>query len=435
MTKRLIAGMVCAGSIAGLAALTTSGASAGDGPMPFAPLAGSAYDAPYDAASPWQIPAGYRQFDVSTEADLNIYPGTTNPAGNDWNDMNTVNETGRQAGRYLYRTHEVRGANNASNGAVSVVDLKTGEAKVLVQRADWDALDGIRWTPWGTILFAEEADDGHLYEITLDKNDPTVAVSVQQRDALGTMAHEGIEVDAKGNVYVIDEFRGGAIYKFVPDRRGDLSSGDLFALSVADGGTGLDVGQGSWVKLDRTAVAANARKAVTDANLAGAKISTFQRPEDVEAIGNVVYIAITESELEERAAGAVLGDGRVVAIDLKTLAVSNFVKGGVNVGLERTNVTPKLTGLKNPDNLAEGPDGRLWIVEDNANSDIYVAEKDRNRDGVADEVNLFASLTDTVAEGTGIYFGKDPHTLFVNIQHSVDVNDRTVAITNREIED
>ena len=429
MTKRLIAGMVCAGSIAGLAALTTTGVSAGDGPMPFSPLAGSAYGVPYDASAPWVIPAGYRQFDVSTEADLDIYAGA-----NDWNDMNTVNETGRQAGRYLYRTHEVRGANNASNGAVSVVDLKTGEAKVLVQRIDWDALDGIRWTPWGTILFAEETDGGKLYEITLDKKNPMIATSVTEHLALGVMAHEGIEIDGAGNVYVIDEFRGGAIYKFVPDHYGDLSSGDLYALSVADGGSGLDVGQGTWVLLDRTAVATNARTAVATANAAGAGISTFQRPEDVEAIGKVVYVAVTESEPQEQTAGAASGDGRVVAIDLRTMKVSNFVKGGVNVGLERTNVTPKATGLKNPDNLAEGPDGRLWVVEDNANSDIWVADKDRNRDGVADAVNLFASLTDTAAEGTGIYFGKDAHTLFVNIQHAADGNDRTVAITNRELE-
>lgn len=424
MTKRLIAGVVCAGSIAGLAALGSQ-ASAGNGPMPFTPLPGSAYGVAYDDASPWVIPAGYHQYDVSTEADLDIYPGAS-----DWNDMNTVNETGKRAGRYLYRTHEVRGPNHASNGAVSVVDLETGAAKVLVQRADWDALDGIRWTPWGTILFAEETDDGHLYEITLDKKDPTVATSVVERTALGTMAHEGIEVGPDGSVYVIDEFRGGAIYRFVPDRRGDLSSGDLYALSVADGGTGLDVGQGSWVKLDRAAVAANARAAVAAANAAGAGISTFQRPEDVEAIGNVLYVAITEAEPQEQAAGAASGDGRVVAIDLRSMKVSNFVKGGLNVGLERTNVTPKLTGLKNPDNLAEGPDGRLWIVEDNANSDIWVADKDRNRDGAADAVNLFASLTDTAAEGTGIYFGKDPHTLFVNIQHAQTNSDRTVAITN-----
>ncbi len=89
-------------------------------------------------------------------------------SANDWNDMNTVNETRMHAGRYLYRTHEVRGGaigtdgNSARNdggsgGAVSVVDLKTGEALEVVGRADWEALDGLVWTPWHTLLFAEEA--------------------------------------------------------------------------------------------------------------------------------------------------------------------------------------------------------------------------------------------------------------------------------------
>jgi len=36
------------------------------------------------------------------------------------------------------------------------------------------------------------------------------------------------------------------------------------------------------------------------------------------------------------------------------------------------------------------------------------------------------------AEGTGIYFGKDPKTLFVNIQHAVaELRDGTWAITSR----
>jgi hypothetical protein len=42
---------------------------------------------------------------------------------------------------------------------------------------------------------------------------------------------------------------------------------------------------------------------------------------------------------------------------------------------------------------------------------------------------LFASLSDPSAEGTGIYFGKDPKTLFINIQHSAeDDGDATWAI-------
>jgi secreted PhoX family phosphatase len=39
---------------------------------------------------------------------------------------------------------------------------------------------------------------------------------------------------------------------------------------------------------------------------------------------------------------------------------------------------------------------------------------------------------DSGAEGTGIYFGKDPHTLFVNLQHTAADRDGTWAITNRD---
>ena len=49
-----------------------------------------------------------------------------------------------------------------------------------------------------------------------------------------------------------------------------------------------------------------------------------------------------------------------------------------------------------------------------------------------DSIGRFASLTDRGAEGTGIYSGKDPKTLIVNVQHSVhDDGDGARAITNR----
>jgi hypothetical protein len=61
--------------------------------------------------------------------------------------MNTQNETGTNAGRFLYRTHET-----GANGAVTVTDLETDATRILAQRADWERFDGIVWTPWGTIL-------------------------------------------------------------------------------------------------------------------------------------------------------------------------------------------------------------------------------------------------------------------------------------------
>ncbi len=93
-----------------------------------------------------------------------------------------------------------------------------------------------------------------------------------------------------------------------------------------------------------------------------------------------------------------------------------------------------MTGFRNPDNLAQGPDGTLWIAEDNAWSDIWVYDprsKDANGDGYRDGVTLFASLKDKPEEASGIYFGPDSQTLFVNIQHSGTGNDKTLAVSRR----
>jgi secreted PhoX family phosphatase len=75
---------------------------------------------------------------------------------------------------------------------------------------------------------------------------------------------------------------------------------------------------------------------------------------------------------------------------------------------------------------------RTRAVKDNVPSDIWVAEPDNGGDGKSDGVHLFASLKDDGAEGSGIYFGKDPKTLFVNIEHSVTGNDKASAITRTD---
>lgn len=414
------------------AALAAGPAMADDESFEFTPIDSSASADIWKIDAPWKLPEGFTQKVVSDESNLNIYDYATwedrgVPQNNDWHDMNTVNETGRKAGKFMYRTHEVRGA--VTGGAVSVVNLKTGETNVIAQDPSYDALDGIVWTPWGSILFAEERTGGRLFELVLNKD--RVSGTVYDRPAVGRLAHEGVEVDVQGNVYVVDEFRGqrdgfgGGIYKFVPNTYGDLSSGNLYVLKVTGNDDGT--GQGEWVgPID----AANARQSGTDAGGTG-----YNRPEDLEVIGNTLYAAVTEGVYVD---GSQSFDGRVLAINLDTLQVTNFVKPGVNVPVEigRPGDADFQTGLDNPDNLAKAPDGRLVIVEDNVPSDIWFAE-DSNGDGVADSVKHFASLADYSAEGTGIYFNpKDPETLYVNIQHSMeDDNDGTWAITKVEDED
>lgn len=411
-----------------------------NGPMGFDPIPGSAYGLENDPtipAQPWVIPQGFSQEIISDEGNLDIY------VTHDWNDMNTVNETSKHAGRYLYRTHEVRGnlvnpgnalhKDGSIGGAVSVVDLKTGVAKEMVARADWEALDGLVWTPWHTLLFAEEvvnasvadpevpqATSGLLYEIKLAKNDPMTAESVTVRPMLGSLSHEGIEIDAEGNVYVIDEDRSGSIYKFVPATYGDLSSGQLYALKVKNG---AKTGEAEWVALDMTQVQISARIA---AQAVGA--TKFCRPEDLERIGTNLYAALTCEDVNNPLNTS--GPGAVLGVSLgNSPVVSYVVAAGKNAPFE--NQANAVTGFKSVDNLADGPDGKLWMVEDNAFSDIWVydpSSEDANHDGYRDGVHLFASLKDKPAEGTGIYFGKDPHTLFVNVQHSGTGNDKTMAI-------
>jgi uncharacterized protein len=410
MRKKLIAIGVASATAVLCSAIP---AQAATGPFGFDPIGGSAYDnASSDWSVPYIVPEGFTQTMVSDETVLDVYPGTT-----DNRDMNTQNETGPQAGRYLYSPYEV-----GKNGAVAVTDLQTGESTVIAQRSDWGSLDGIRWTPWGTLLVTEESAGGHVYELSLDPKDLTSVTSVTERPQLGTLNHEGIDIAPDGSVYVIHELNGGSVYKFVPEKRGDLSRGQLYALQL----TGLSdqaqlwnqatfsekVGGFEWVALDMDQVAVNADIAAN--NVAATE---FGRPEDVEIIGQTLYVANTSED-------------RVIAVDLSKQTVSSYIQAGVNVGIE--NQAAHVTGLNNPDNLAEGPDGALWVVEDNNFSDIYRASGDKNHDGQADSVELFASLVDPGAETTGIYFGQDPQVMFVNIQHpSKPLADGTWTISKR----
>lgn len=411
MRIRTIAGAaLCATAFA---LIPAGAATAADGPIGFDPIDGTPYStATADWSDPFVIPEGFTQELLADETVLDIYAGA-----DDLTDMNTVNETGPEAGRYLYRTHEV-----GSNGSLSVVDLKTGDAKVIAQDAGWRRLDGLRWTPWGTVLFAEETAGGRLFEAFLDPKDPTVVTHVEERRELGILRHEGIEALADGTAFVIDELNGGSIFKFEPAARGDLSDGQLYALKLTaltdaeqlwnSGTYQQKVGAFEWVALDMDQVVIDA-----DAAANAVAATEFGRPEDVEVIGNVLYVANTTED-------------RVVAIDLAKEELTSFVEKGVNVPVENSGAG--VTGFNNPDNLAQGPDGRLWIVEDNYLSDVWAAGLDTDQDGAADEVEQFASIVDTDAEISGIYFGKDPKTLFLNIQHpEKDLADGTWTITKR----
>lgn len=402
-------------SLAAAAITATPAAMAATGVSSFEPLPGSAYGSQPSLTEPFLVPDGFCQTKVWDGYDVDVYPGRT-----DNHDMNTLNETRQQAGRYLWTTHEVSRTAVSADGrvgaSISAFDTRTGAVTTFfasdfgIDKA-WASLDGITWTPWGTVLFAEEVDGGRLYEGYPSKSDPSVLERVELRDEVGILKHEGIGIDAAGNVYVIDENNGGGIFKFAPARRGDLSDGQLYTLKL----TGLADAEQKWGStsyLDKAGafewVALDMDQVVVDADAAADAVSgtEFGRPEDIEIIGRQMYVANTSED-------------RVVEIDLHDEVLGTYVAKGVNMPAE--DQAAGVTGFNNPDNLASSADGTLYIAEDNDFSDVWVADADVDRDGQADSVRLFSSLKDAEAETTGIYFApSDPGTLYLNIQHPSD---------------
>jgi len=270
-----------------------------------------------------------------------------------------------------------------------------------------------------------QAQAGLMYEL-----DPVTGEDVPL-PALGAKAHEGMRIDPQGNVYGISETApstvingvrrpGGYIFRFVPDRRGDLSSGQLYALRIT-GPTGDRTGEAVWIPLDRDAVQVDADAAATAAGATG-----YGRPEDVEmatSTGNnpggagVLYVAVTDEH-------------RVLRVDLRepeggsthaTAFVSDYVRQGVNAPADFTN----------PDNLALEKNGNLYITEDTTSPpgmDVWVAIAGGGSQLAAAQTVRFASLTDCSAEPSGLYFDRTGSALYIHALHRAG-QDLSVRIT------
>ena len=400
----------------------------------------------------FELPEGYGQQVVAQELD----GGSV-----DLWDMNTQNESGKDAGRYVYRTHEV---GSPPGSQVTVTDLTDGETTILAQRLDWERFDGIVWTPWGTILAAEETDGrppyapdpnvpeakaGLVYEFFVDPSDPSTLKLNDPRDdvapfddgvavrpALGSKSHEGMRFDRRGYHYGIAESNPGGIYRFVPDKKGDLSSGDLQVYKSANGRDG----EGVWVSIPDAQARINAQ---TAANTLGA--NAYSRPEDVETGestgrdrnngGNTLYVAIT-------------GTDEVFAIDLSNPNRPYGYQYVFTTALGMTTAPPNASDgeFESADNLALDRKGNLVITEDpggvppkkTKGDDLWIAAPSSWWFGSprrpAATVQRFASMKDCIAEPTGVYFalkGTEEFTedgpfeelvndesLFVNRQHA-----------------
>lgn len=427
-------------AVAALAAAPAFAATNFDSFVPVSPTA-SPVDVSAEMTTPFLLPSNFTQTVIANRANQ-LALGQSN-SGN-W-DMITANETGPDAGRYLFSPFET------GSGGVQRTDLwdsnyNTRTVTIVTSgTASAVSLDASYWTPWGTYITAEESwgngsSRGRLFEVT----NPTTAGegggTFVQRNVIPRTSHEGIAFDNQNSMYFIDELNGGSIYKYQSANpqatNGDdyFGAGQTFVLRTGDGNTDNAVGSFSWIAI--TDAAGNGLPGFVEAtgagnpagtvdarattNLADFKGTNYQRPEDlqVKTLDNgdqFLFFAATTTD-------------NVYTIDLANMEIKEFAN---------RDTIDAATGLavgsvfNNADNLAIDDEGNLYVIEDDGagRANIWMA-KDADNDGVAESVATWATLLVNGAEPTGLYFDKfNPNVAYVNVQHPGSGNDMLVQIS------
>jgi secreted PhoX family phosphatase len=378
-------------------------------------------------------------------------------------DMNTVNETGPHAGRYLFTVFET------GQSGVQRHDLLTGVTETIWHSpvaGGHVAFDPSYWTPWGTFITGEESwcsaippgcttsPYGRLFELRNPLQAPGMINPINNggadfvhRNIIPRTSHEGIQFDKAMNMYFIDELNGGNIYRYTSaaswgqiqsGRAEYFDEGQTFVLRVGTGNVANATGPFVWVPITNPkGVPLPGALVITDPNgvrsldarnttdLPAFKGTDYQRPEDMQIqtvqAGEILYVTTTTTN-------------EVYAINLTTQVISLFAsRATLNLA-----TNPRVavgTAFTSPDNLAIDHDGNIYIVEDRGggeDDDIWFA-LDLNKDGDLNDpgegLGRWASNGTLGSEFTGLYFDpKDKRRAWVNIQHPDSDNDRTIEI-------
>ena len=344
-----------------------------------------------------------------------------------------------------------------SDPGVQRINLSTGAATTILTGVT--SCDPLHVTPWGTVVFGEEASDGHMWEMVQPEsitgatvNRITGATSdsrIVRRDALGAVAFEGITFLASGVGYYGDELApsagtpGGAYHKFVPahPRTGTtpiaaladspLVSGSVHALRVGQGsntGQGMAQGDGTWVPV--TPSATGSLRPADRAALA----TGYYRPEDLNlderalAAGRVRFCGNNTGREQAHYYGETVciadGPAATATTNAATPQVQLLVAGSPAINM--------------PDNIAYQPGRGNWIIHEDAetdfegphNNDLWSCLDDGSDDGLLSDGCLrIATLNDLDAEWTGGFFDPTGQHFYVSIQHNATGKGLVLDIT------
>src|SRR5262245_46639861 len=339
--------------------------------------------------------------------------------------------------------------------ALQKISLATGEATTIAMGLS--DCDPVRATPWGTVLFGEEAGSvGAMYELIdplnvvgASINDVTGVTAapytnnIQRVNAFGFLSFEGLAIMPNGVTYYGDELGpsngtpGGAYYKFVPDTpwagggaitslsQSPYNAGKVYSLRIGQGSNssqGDAYGIGTWSFL----AALNSTSNLQLRTLALPNNRTgYYRPEDMSideaalADGNVRFCGNDTGRDAARYWGETIcfTDGTVAGATSQNSGpeVQLFVQGSDELNM--------------PDNIAYQASRRNWILNEDGstgdfidgarNDDIWDCLPDgADDDTLTDGCVRIASLNDLDAESTGGFFDPSGTHYYVSIQHN-----------------
>ncbi|MEL6841785.1 MAG: alkaline phosphatase PhoX, partial [Bacteroidota bacterium] len=279
-------------------------------------------------------------------------------------------------------------------------------------------------TPWGTIITAEETSnsadvnaDGYTDVGWLVEIDPITAKvkeygnGIQEKLwAAGRVSHENaVVLNDSITLYTGEDGGSSAVFKFIADTPGDLSSGALYVLKLDSTLVGGEptVSTGTWLSVPNTT---QTERSTTRSLAIGLGATNFSGVEDIEV-----------SPLDGKMYFTSKGLGRIFRFSDNGNTVSDFETfvGGTSYVLNtEQGVFIEPWGGGN-DNLTFDDLGNLWVLQDGGNDYVWVVTPDHTQ---ADpKVELFMSGP-IGSEPTGLTFSPDYRFGFISIQHPSSAN-------------